>query len=367
MPERSFEERARVSAPGLRTFLNISRRWHLTDHQQAHLLACDIATFHSWAVAATHQKHLVLETETLMRLSVVLGVFADLKRHLSVISRTHEERMWLHRHQDLAPFNGRSPFEVLCSNFDEQMTVRRHLAALVAHAENSASEQLERPEQAPYGLLNDLFPMAAIQAVCFDGFGTLVEIIDKRSPYRSLIAHEPSNALLRYAMLHPVGLRDLSQHLTAAIAGERFAAIEADLEAELESIQLRPAMDRAWLAVQRAGLRIAVCSNLAAPYEAPLVRLLPGQPDALALSFQVGLLKPEPEIYHLVCNQLGLAPSEVLFTGDSLPADVVGPSAIGSYSMPITEFERSIEHGPSFYAPYPVARLFELIAASLNA
>lgn len=60
-----------------------------------------------------------------------------------------------------------------------------------------------------------------------------------------------------------------------------------------------------------------------------------------------------------MCNRLGLEPRQVLFVGDSIKADVIGPGAIGALSMPIAEFERSFAGGASFYAPRPIVDLFD--------
>lgn len=367
MIERSFEERARLSAPCMRTFLNIVRRWQLTERQQAHLLATDITTLRGWAVTATHHKHLVLETSTLMRLSVILGVFANLRQFLVTVSGEREERAWLTAPQQFGPFSGRTPLEVLGGSFEEQMDVRRHLAAIATSADPSSASRFEHLPHTDYDFLDARFGMAPIEAIAFDAFGTLVDIMDKRRPFRSLVASEPSNSLLQHAMKNPVGLRELAQRLSVPISEERLAELEGDLSAELKSVRLRPGIDRAWQTLQRAGLRIAICSNLAEPYQEPLFEQLPGEPDVSVLSFQTRLMKPQPEIYHLVCNQLGLEPRQVLFVGDSMQADVIGPSTIGAFSMPIAELERSFAAGASFYAPNPVAALFDRIIAAKSA
>lgn len=357
--ERSFEERERLSAPCIRTFVNIARRWRLTEHHQAHLLAVDINTLRGWAVTAAEQKHLVLETSTLMRLSAILGVFADLRRFVAAASGAREERAWLKARQKLAPFDGRTPLEVLTGDFGEQMAVRRHLAAIAANADPSPALGFEHLPPADYDYLDTRFAMAPIEAIAFDAFGTLVDITDKRRPFRSLVAGEPSNSLLQHALKYPTSLKELSQQLSSPISGERLAELEADLSAELKSVRLRPGMDLVWQVVKRAGLQTAICSNLAEPYEKPLIRQLPDMPDVSVLSFQTRLIKPQPEIYHLVCNQLGLEPRQVLFVGDALQADVIGPAAIGAFSMPIAEFERSFAAGASFYAPRPIVDLFD--------
>ncbi|MGO4405202.1 hypothetical protein AB4Z10_13190 [Bosea sp. RAF48] len=65
-----------------------------------------------------------------------------------------------------------------------------------------------------------------------------------------------------------------------------------------------------------------------------------------------------------LCRQLGLQPGQVLFVGDAMQADVIGPSTIGAFSMPISEFERSFASGSSFYAPHPVTQLFQRLSAA---
>jgi HAD superfamily hydrolase (TIGR01509 family) len=274
------------------------------------------------------------------------------------IAGEREERAWLTAPQQFEPFNRRTPLEVLGGSFEEQMDVRRHLAAIAANADPSRASGFEHRPDIDYNFLDARFAMAPIEALAFDGFGTLVDITDKRRPFRALLANEPSNALLQRAMKYPLGLRELSQQLSSPISEERLAELEADLSTELKSVRLRPGMDLVWQAVQRAGLQIAICSNLAEPYQQPLFEQLPRVPDVSVLSFQTRLMKPQPEIYHLVCNRLGLEPRRILFVGDSMQMDVVGPSAIGSFSMPIAEFERSFAGGASFFAPHPVATLF---------
>lgn len=63
------------------------------------------------------------------------------------------------------------------------------------------------------------------------------------------------------------------------------------------------------------------------------------------LSFEVGLVKPQPEIFHLVCEQLGLLAEQILFVGDASEADVLGPRAIGMHAMTVSSFQAAPEHG----------------------
>jgi putative hydrolase of the HAD superfamily len=50
--------------------------------------------------------------------------------------------------------------------------------------------------------------------------------------------------------------------------------------------------------------------------------------DATIVASQVGLTKPQPEIYQLACERLGVMPAEAIFVDDS-PENIAGAAAIG--------------------------------------
>jgi len=87
------------------------------------------------------------------------------------------------------------------------------------------------------------------------------------------------------------------------------------------------------LELRKAGFKIAVYSNLARPYAAPVMALLPVTLDACIWSFEVRAIKPEPIIYSSVSDALNIAPSKILFVGDTLLADYIGPQSIGMRSV----------------------------------
>lgn len=184
--------------------------------------------------------------------------------------------------------------------------------------------------------------MSKIQAICFDAFGTLIEIADKRRPFRALLSGQSAGHRAIDVLTQPLGLREVAKKLAVAIGEARLIELELDLAAECASIQVRHGMDRIWSAVRRAELRIGVCSNLAQPYAEPLLASLPGIPDALILSFEVGFIKPQPVIFQIVCQKLRLVPEQILFVGDTLEADVMGPGEIGMPAMSIADFESAL-------------------------
>jgi HAD superfamily hydrolase (TIGR01509 family) len=183
---------------------------------------------------------------------------------------------------------------------------------------------------------------AEVRAVCFDAFGTLVEIVDKRQPFRKLVRNHRDLSRSEKILTNPVDLREAARLLSIQTSEAEIKNLETDLIAECASIRLRSGIENTWSAIRHSGKKLAICSNLAQPYGTPLQSALPDQPDATILSYEAGYIKPNPEIFWLVCNRLGLRPAEVLFVGDTLSADIEGPRRIGMPAMFISEFEANL-------------------------
>jgi len=181
--------------------------------------------------------------------------------------------------------------------------------------------------------------MSGIRAICFDAFGTLVEITDKRRPYHGLLRGGVKGISAEEVLTKPLSLREVAAGVSHELGEGDLADLERDLQAECSSIRLRPGIAEIWRSLRERGLRIGVCSNLALPYGPPLLAALPDTPDAVILSYEVGLAKPDPAIFRLVCDRLGFQPAEILFVGDTLAADIEGPRAIGMPAVLIAEFE----------------------------
>ena len=164
-----------------------------------------------------------------------------------------------------------------------------------------------------------------IRAIALDAFGTVIQYGKRLAPYSRLLAGRGEGA----ARL-PFLARDVPVATFAAELGMEHLLpdIEADLAEELAGLRLFAEVPQVLEQSRAAGLRLAVCSNLAAEYGPAVLGLLPGL-DAYVFSYEVGLAKPEPAIFQRVCDALGCAPGEVVFVGDSKRCDVDGPRAFG--------------------------------------
>jgi HAD superfamily hydrolase (TIGR01509 family) len=178
-----------------------------------------------------------------------------------------------------------------------------------------------------------------IKAVAFDVYGTLVEIGDTRAPFRQLLELGCRQGRIRsrddaiQLMSRPFDLRGAAELFGIAVPAPQLERIESDLRAELASIRLFDDAVPTLTALRAAGIRIGLCSNLAAPYAPPIRSLLPLEPDALAWSFEAGACKPDAAIYRYLCQALGCAPGEVLMIGDTRDADYDGPRAFGMQAL----------------------------------
>ncbi|UQA96672.1 HAD family hydrolase [Streptomyces halobius] len=87
--------------------------------------------------------------------------------------------------------------------------------------------------------------------------------------------------------------------------------------------------------LHRRGIRIGVLSNIGWDLR-PVLRAhgLDRYVDSCVLSYEHGVQKPDPELFALACEGLGLAPSEVLMVGDDRTADG-GATALGCAYMPV--------------------------------
>ena len=62
--------------------------------------------------------------------------------------------------------------------------------------------------------------------------------------------------------------------------------------------------------------------------------------DDIVLSGEVGIAKPHPAIYRLVCERSGIEPSEAVFLDDS-PTNVAGAHAVGMPAFLFTDVDRA--------------------------
>jgi len=101
------------------------------------------------------------------------------------------------------------------------------------------------------------------------------------------------------------------------------------------------------------GVALAICSNWDWDlHEAVDAAGLTGAVDVVISSAWVGCRKQHPRIYAHTLEQLGIAPEDALFVGDTWACDVEGPRAAGMRAVYVRRAHLGIDHtAPEQLAP----------------
>ncbi|MGV9710580.1 HAD family hydrolase [Gordonia sp. NPDC003424] len=194
--------------------------------------------------------------------------------------------------------------------------------------------------------------MNAPKAVLFDFSGTLFRF-EARDEWFDGLHDEQGNALhldhqaeLIRRMTQPVGIpaeidhydrtawedRDLdpAQHRRAYLAMLRASGLT--VQGQAEQLYARVLDPQSWCrfddtetvlrGLRAAGVAVGVVSNIAFDVREVLARFgLDDLVDVYALSYEVGAIKPSPDIFRAALEPLGVEPSDALMIGDSEVAD----------------------------------------------
>jgi putative hydrolase of the HAD superfamily len=167
------------------------------------------------------------------------------------------------------------------------------------------------------------------------------------------------------------GLGDLAAQCRT-LAG-RLGAAPSDTQVDA-AVQMRLAFNRATVvvddttlaaidAVRAAGWPVAVVSNCTID-SATFIRdtVLAPRVDAMILSCEVGIAKPDPEIYRRAAVALGAVPEKCVFVGDGADRELSGAAALG---MRVIQ-TRQYAHTDPDWAGERVDNLAELPALLLS-
>jgi putative hydrolase of the HAD superfamily len=192
--------------------------------------------------------------------------------------------------------------------------------------------------------------MAAIAAVVFDIGGVVQD-----SPLHAIARYERDHGLPPNAINHAVVASGEHGAWSRLERGELTLAawcdpFERDCRAHGVSVnaprlmtyiaeagRARPEMLRAIGRLRGAGLRVGALTNnwktdtpAAAP--APLARHF----DVFVESRAVGMRKPDPRIYELVCDRLGVAPARTAFL-DDIGTNLKAARALGMHTIKVSD------------------------------
>ncbi len=97
-----------MGTAGLKAFFNIAKLWDLSVDEQKALLGLDSksdSTYHKWKKSPEEAQ---ITKDKLERLSLLLGIYADLN---TLLSNTESADKWIKRPNDALIFAGEKPIE----------------------------------------------------------------------------------------------------------------------------------------------------------------------------------------------------------------------------------------------------------------
>jgi putative hydrolase of the HAD superfamily len=88
-------------------------------------------------------------------------------------------------------------------------------------------------------------------------------------------------------------------------------------------------------ALRARGCKLGIVTNgFAATHHEKIARLgLTNLVDALFIADEMGMVKPDPQIFHHACDVLGTIPTRAAMVGDRYDRDVVGAQACGLFTV----------------------------------
>ena len=217
----------------------------------------------------------------------------------------------------------------------------------------------------------DLFhTLTAIESSWGNGLPTTSEMlgVDREAFHEQLFLHsrrrltgeerDPFRIIAGMARAIDPDIPDATIEAAVANRIRKFGAALLDIPQETRSVLSE---------LKRSGKKLGLISNADAMECAAWARSpIAGLFDVAVLSCDVGCSKPDPEIYRLCLDRLGVEAGEALFVGDGGSDELPGAKAVGLTTVMITGVIRELwpdkieQRRP--HADFVIERLSELIA-----
>jgi putative hydrolase of the HAD superfamily len=190
-----------------------------------------------------------------------------------------------------------------------------------------------------------------IRAVLLDALGTLIELerpwphlVDELAARGVVVGEDDARAAMLAEMAYYrahhdeavdwAALKDLRRRCAAVVQEQLQTALPLDdvLDALLGAIRFRayPEVPDVLARLRAGGARLAVVSNWDVSLHDVLERTgLRPLVDAVVISAELGVAKPDPAIFRAALDRLGAAADSAVHVGDSLEHDVAGARAAG--------------------------------------
>ncbi|RYY02163.1 MAG: HAD family hydrolase [Gammaproteobacteria bacterium] len=177
-----------------------------------------------------------------------------------------------------------------------------------------------------------------MKLVVFDLFGTLVQHQVRHSPYRQLIKYGQAQGRrvrdtdAREIMSLNVDIVGIAKHFEIDVPPAFLDELQCQIDEELSMMTLFDDVLGTIAVLNESNIPMAICSNLAMPYGVAIDDLLGEFQFSKFLSYEMGCIKPDQQIYRKICETTHVSAKETLFVGDNLICDYIGPSNFGFHA-----------------------------------
>lgn len=166
--------------------------------------------------------------------------------------------------------------------------------------------------------------------IAFNMYSTWVDMPKSANPYSTLFSSLwiSRSVAKQLSLLLQTTNQDIQNILPQDFLEQKnthllLKQFDEDIQHQLDSISLYPDFISTIYLLKAKWYTTAVVSNLSKPYEYPLTHLLPKDIfDYNILSFEVGSIKPNIQIFQKLKDTSWLLPSDIVMVGDSLSSDV---------------------------------------------
>jgi len=207
--------------------------------------------------------------------------------------------------------------------------------------------------------------MKRYQAILFDLYDTLIWLdVQESNRWRQRFADRMSVPLDAFLTVWRRSLNDrmlgkgggLSDHISAALSELGISPdvvliddlVSIERQRLYHSVKLYPNTVTVLKRLAAKGFRLGLLSNASDGAAIPITYLGIDQLfHQLILSHEVGLLKPDPAIYHLACQRLQVAPEDTMFVADGGFGELDAAHDLGIFTVLIEQDNQSKDYGSS--------------------
>jgi putative hydrolase of the HAD superfamily len=154
-------------------------------------------------------------------------------------------------------------------------------------------------------------------------------------------------------------LRQLGANPSPALVAE---LAELEIDGWTRAVNVYPETLPVLATLRERGLKLGLISNCSADAGATVARTgLAERFDAVVLSCEVGLAKPDPAIYQHACLVLGVTPSESMFVADGAFGELDAAKALGMVAVKVEQANQSGDYGTSTSFDHRIERLDQVL------